>query len=257
MRPNRWSAQPVKLLEKVERSIELLVEGIPQTVFRQKLQPAELGRKLEREMLRQQQAGLGANLVPNHFDVALNPADFERFSGFRSSLENQMESWLTQVAQRKGCVFVDRVEVTLRESSEAGKRNPQIVAKFSDHPGNRPQSAGHTSALPSARPSANRTAHLTLLSGNGHERSFIVPAGSTTIGRAPENDIVLDSQDVSRRHARIDCSTSGIRIHDLGSTNGTCVNGDNVSVADLADRDVIHIGSQRLRIDMTASRGAR
>lgn len=247
----------MKLLEKVEKSIELLVEGIPQTVFRQKLQPAELGRKLEREMLRQQQAGLGANLVPNHFDVALHPADFERFSGFRSSLENQMESWLTQVAQRKGCVFVDRVAVTIRESSEAGKRNPRIEAKFSDHPASRPATAGHTSALPSARPSGNRTALLTLLNGTNHERSFIVPMGSTTIGRAPENDIVLDSQDVSRRHARIDCSASGIRLHDLGSTNGTRINGDGISVADLEDRDTISIGSQRLRIDLTAGRGAR
>lgn len=247
----------MKLLEKVERSIELLVEGIPQTVFRQKLQPAELGRKLEREMLRQQQAGLGANLVPNHFEVALHPADFERFAGFRSSLENQMESWLTQVAQRKGCVFVDRVEVTLHESDEAGKRNPRIVATFSDQPVNRQPVSGHTSALPPARQSANRTALLTLLNGSQHERSFIVPMGSTTIGRAPENDIVLDSQDVSRRHARIDCSASGIRIHDLGSTNGTRVNGESVSVADLADRDTISVGSQRLRIDMTAGRGSR
>ncbi len=247
----------MKLLEKFEKSIESLVEGIPQTVFRQKLQPAELGRKLEREMLRRQQAGLGANLVPNRFDVALHPADFERFSGFRSSLENQMESWLTQVAQRKGCVFVDRVEVTLRESDEAGKRNPRIDAKFSDQPASRQPAAGHTSALPSARGTANRTALLTLLNGSGHERSFIVPMGSTTIGRAPENDVVLDSQDVSRRHARIDCSAAGIRIHDLGSTNGTRVNGDSISVADLSDRDTISIGSQRLRIDLTAGRGGR
>lgn len=247
----------MKLLEKVERSIEFLVEGIPQTVFRQKLQPAELGRKLEREMLRRQQAGLGANLVPNRFEVALHPADFERFAGFRSSLENQMESWLSQVAQRKGCVFVDRVEVTLREDPEASKRNPRIDASFSEQPANRPPAAGHTSALPSARNSANRTALLTLLNGSSHERSFIVPMGSTTIGRAPDNDIVLDSQDVSRRHARIDCSASGIRIHDLNSTNGTRVNGDSVSVADLQDRDTISVGSQRLRIDMTAGRGAR
>lgn len=247
----------MKLLEKLERSIEQLVEGVPQAVFRQKLQPAELGRKLEREMLRQKQAGLGAPMVPNQFEVELHPTDFERIAGFSSSLENQMESWLAQVAHRKGCVFVSRVEVTLRESESAPKRDPRIVARFSDHPQTGHSPAGHTAALPRAVSHDNLTASLTLLEGSSSGRSFIVPVGSTTIGRAPENDIVLDHRDVSRRHARIDCSASGVRIHDLGSTNGTRINGESMSMGDLEQDDVIQIGSLRLRVDIHATRRGR
>lgn len=246
--------EQVKLLEKLERSIEQLVEGVPQAVFRQKLQPAELGRKLEREMLRQRQAGLGASIVPNRFDVELNPSDFEHIADYSSSLEDQMESWLAQVAHRKGCVFVSRVEVSLKSSEKAPKRDPKIVARFSDQHHSANSHAGHTAALPRSTPSGPITGSLVLLDGDQRGRSFIVPVGSTSIGRSPDNDIMLDHQDVSRRHARIDCTAAGLRVHDLGSTNGTRVNGENVSMADLAQNDVVQVGSLRMRVDIHGQR---
>lgn len=80
-------------------------------------------------------------------------------------------------------------------------------------------------------------------------RTFIVPPGTTSVGRAPENDIILDSPDVSRRHARIECNRTGIRVHDLNSTNGTRLNGDAIRVADVDDRDELTFGGQRLVVE--------
>ncbi|GAB4442334.1 MAG: FHA domain-containing protein [Chloroflexi bacterium OHK40] len=72
----------------------------------------------------------------------------------------------------------------------------------------------------------------------------VVPlAGSAlSIGRAPDNDIVLASRFVSGRHARVEPGVAGYRIVDVGSTNGLLFEGRRVPSHDLADGDVIRIG---------------
>jgi hypothetical protein len=68
---------------------------------------------------------------------------------------------------------------------------------------------------------------------------------STTIGRAPENEIVVPNQEVSRRHARIVVVDSGYVLRDLGSPNGTFVNGTRVtSDQRLRDGDKITVGGK-------------
>jgi hypothetical protein len=68
---------------------------------------------------------------------------------------------------------------------------------------------------------------------------------STTIGRAPENEIVVPNQEVSRRHARIVMVDSGYVLRDLGSPNGTFVNGTRVtSDQRLRDGDKITVGGK-------------
>ncbi len=62
-------------------------------------------------------------------------------------------------------------------------------------------------------------------------------AGRVTIGRHPHNDIVLDDPAVSGRHAAITCDGAGATLEDLGSSNGTFVNGARITQARLAQRD--------------------
>jgi diguanylate cyclase (GGDEF)-like protein len=64
-----------------------------------------------------------------------------------------------------------------------------------------------------------------------------------TIGRAPENDVCIRDQSVSQRHARIVLTPEGaVYVQDLGSTNGTYVNGEKVVRHTLWDGDRVHIG---------------
>jgi predicted component of type VI protein secretion system len=63
-----------------------------------------------------------------------------------------------------------------------------------------------------------------------------------TIGRAPESDVVLDVRSVSRAHARIFYEGGHYWIKDLGSANGTTVNGKKITLQMLADRDKIGFG---------------
>lgn len=67
-----------------------------------------------------------------------------------------------------------------------------------------------------------------------------------TIGRSPDNDLVLDRPGVSRRHARIERRGEGFLIQDLNSGNGTLVGGVKVEKQLLADGDAIRIGDARL-----------
>ncbi|AZP10996.1 FHA domain-containing protein [Undibacterium parvum] len=68
-----------------------------------------------------------------------------------------------------------------------------------------------------------------------------------SIGRRPENDLVLDQATVSGHHAAIDRTSVGIFILDLGSTNGTLVNGQPITKHLLQHEDVIEVGKYRLK----------
>ncbi len=69
----------------------------------------------------------------------------------------------------------------------------------------------------------------------------------TTIGRRPHNDVVIDNLAVSGEHAVIERGPEGVYLEDLGSTNGTMLNGRPVRRAPLQHRDTIDIGKYRLR----------
>ncbi|MFZ6750016.1 FHA domain-containing protein [Undibacterium sp. Ren11W] len=68
-----------------------------------------------------------------------------------------------------------------------------------------------------------------------------------SIGRRPENDLVLDQATISGHHAAIDRTSIGIFVLDLGSTNGTLVNGQPITKHLLQHEDVIEVGKYRLK----------
>ena len=70
-----------------------------------------------------------------------------------------------------------------------------------------------------------------------------------SVGRSRECDIAIDDPSVSRRHAELRRETQGYAIVDLGSTNGTQVNGEKVSRAKLQPGDRITLGQTELRFE--------
>lgn len=91
---------------------------------------------------------------------------------------------------------------------------------------------------------------LILLSDGGPEQEFELGKARVTIGRATTNDIPLSDGRISRMHARLECSRNTCTLVDMGSSNGTFVNGQRVEQALLQPGDVISLGGLRLRYDL-------
>lgn len=249
------------LLDRFEQSLERLLEGTTGALFRQKIQPAEIGKKLERAMLDNQRPSVGTSIVPNAYTVHLNPKDFAQVAGYASGLSRQMESWLFQVASRRQVTLLDKITVEFIEDSRAPQRNPRIEAIITDHvAAPRPQRraapnrsaqrhapADATSAFQVAAPPSEEF-QFRAVSGSLAGKTFAIPEGTSTIGRSDDNTIVIDLPDVSRRHARLERSRSHLRIYDLNSTNGTRVNGEAVHISDIQEGDEVQVGSQVLEL---------
>ena len=95
---------------------------------------------------------------------------------------------------------------------------------------------------------------LRFISGKYQGGEF--PLGDTkeiVVGRSSDLDMVLVEDMVSRRHARIACSDQQIVIEDLGSTNGTFVNGEKIKRATLKEGDRVLIGTSILKVVSTDS----
>ncbi|RPI51916.1 MAG: FHA domain-containing protein [Chloroflexi bacterium] len=95
-----------------------------------------------------------------------------------------------------------------------------------------------------------RFGKLVLVEQEGPEREFGLSKASVTLGRALSNDIVLGDSRASREHARLECGPQGCEIVDLGSSNGTRLNGNPVQREVLKPGDVVGLGSSQLRYEV-------
>jgi diguanylate cyclase (GGDEF)-like protein len=94
-----------------------------------------------------------------------------------------------------------------------------------------------------AEETAARNAYLIVISGRSVGRMYKVGAREMTIGRTQDAEIFIDDEGVSRRHAKLAPNIDGVRLIDLGSTNGTFTNGQPVDSRLLQDGDRVQIGS--------------
>lgn len=215
-------------LKGFERRIERAVEGVFGTVFKGGLRPVELGRRLIREMDDERTVDVrGRPTVPNHFTVELSPADEEQFADIAGALVKELADAAREHARDEGYHFPGPVEVELvvNETLRAGAF--QITGRMR-------QGAGGAGAGSLLLPTGDR-----------------VPLGEhiVAIGRVPESTIVLADPNVSRHHAEIRPRGSGYVVVDVGSTNGTRVNGVRISEHELADGDELQFGNTRMHFE--------
>lgn len=76
--------------------------------------------------------------------------------------------------------------------------------------------------------------------------TFMLEGDVTTVGRNPDSDVFLDDITVSRHHAELQCRDGAFFVHDVGSLNGTYVNGERVDATRLASGDEVQIGRFKL-----------
>ena len=87
-------------------------------------------------------------------------------------------------------------------------------------------------------------AYLVVLTGPARGRTLVVDTLPIEIGRSPEADLVLPDDTVSRRHAVLRGDRGALEVEDLGSSNGTSINGNPmVGALTLLDGDLVTFGS--------------
>lgn len=83
---------------------------------------------------------------------------------------------------------------------------------------------------------------LVMFRAGGDQRSFSISRDSTVIGRREDCDLRIPVGDVSRKHCRLRRGDGGLKVEDMGSSNGTFVNDERVTEADVNAGDVIRVG---------------
>ena len=214
-------------LQQFERRLERLVEGVFAKAFRSGLEPVELGRRLVRQMDRDRQLGpSGQRVAPNRFTFRLSPDDHARLEGSAAALVPELEEAAREHARDERYSFLGRVEVLLVADPSVAPGVLQLDAEVRAAPGGHP------------------TASLVLSGGQRHALGE-----STTIGRLDTCEVRLDDPTVSRTHARVVRVGDAYEVQDLGSRNGTKVNGVGIARRPLADGDVLLIGAVPVRFE--------
>jgi hypothetical protein len=213
-------------LQQFERRLERLVEGAFAKAFRGQLQPVELGRRLTREMDLHRNVGVRGLIAPNYFEVFLATADYERFESFGDVLNRELVEAVREHAGRERYQFLGPIEIVIHEDPELSASTFAIESRIDEGSG-------------------GPSDWLVLPDG----RRVGIADEIVTIGRLPECAIALDDPNVSRRHAQVRRDGQHVLVVDLGSTNGTKVNGVTIREQRLAAGDTITIGTTTLRFE--------
>jgi hypothetical protein len=215
-------------LKGFERRLERLVEGVFARAFKSSLRPVELGRRLVREMDDQRTVNVQGNVAaPNDFTITLGPEDHEQFAEIEDSLTRELCEAARSHAREEGYLFMGPVEVHLNLDPELRTGSFGLSARFKEGAGG---TAGGSLLLPDAK-------------------RIRLSDAVITIGRAAECEVRLADTSVSRRHAEIRPSGDTWAVVDLGSTNGTKVNGATVTDRKLKDGDTISVGDSHIKFE--------
>jgi hypothetical protein len=245
----------VGVLQRFERRLEGLVEGAFARVFGGVVQPVEVAAALQREAAdRKQIVGQGRVLVPNVFVVEVGASDLERFGEWDEQLRRELASMVAEHAKEQGWSFVGEVQVRFHQQDDLGTgvfrvRSSVLADAALDVA---PAPAGPPDGAPgpqvSPRPASTPTRPRLVLAGVGGAPERVVPLTRpvTRVGRGVDADLRLVDTGVSRSHAEVRVSGDSVTVVDLGSTNGTVVNGRRVSESELVDGDRLDIGATAL-----------
>jgi hypothetical protein len=211
------------LLDSFEKGLERAVNGAFAKTFKSGLQPIEITAALRREL--DTQAAVVARdriLVPNRFTVRLARGDYERMTGLGPTLIDELIQLVQQHAAAQHYQFSGGISITLAEDPTLTQGIVQIDSV-----------------------SVKGTVAWTPVLDVAGKRYPILKS-RTIIGRGSDADITVDDTGISRKHVEILWDGTRAQVNDLGSTNGSQLDGAPVNKAPLPPESVITIGRTRI-----------
>jgi hypothetical protein len=250
----RREASGMGRLERWERKLEGAVEGVFARALPSELQPAEVNSAVEREM--DDKAAIvarGRTLVPNDFVVEVSPADWERLEVYTESLGQELAQMAREHASGQGYSFVGPVRIRFESVPDLGKGRFRIRSGVI---------RGHTIEAGEVRQPMSDLPREQGMRFPGNPRLVVAGSGPgsgletgstyelmtpvTLLGRGTDCDLRLVDTGVSRHHAQIRVENGQVVLVDLGSTNGTLVNGQRAGQVALADGVNVTLGRTTL-----------
>jgi hypothetical protein len=225
-------------LRDFERRLGGLVEGLFSKTFRSGVQPVEIAKRVVRAMDAGKQVAVNEVWAPNRFEISLSPDDAPRFQQIEPALVKELSGVVLETAAERGWGLVGPPEVELFVDNKLKRGDLEIEASLVQ--GQEPVPAPQAEA-----PEPVQRAQLRVHEDGG-VRAIPIDRELLTIGRLAECDVVVRDTGVSRRHAQVRTVDGVSTVTDLGSTNGTKVNGREVQSAALTDGDTITIGSTNI-----------
>ncbi|WP_346728776.1 MULTISPECIES: FhaA domain-containing protein [Leucobacter] len=222
------------ILDSVERGLERAVNGAFARTFRSGVQPVEIASALKREL------DIGAVVVdrdrvlaPNRFVVRVSEKDADRLYQLGSTLGQELRGVITKHAKRQSYQLLGEPDVEIRSDSS-------ITVGVLEVDASRVEGAVDWVAAID-------------VDGTRHELS----RGTTTVGRGSDCGIRISDNAASRKHLELIWDgTAGI-ARDLGSTNGSKINGQRFREAALSPGTVITIGQTGLQFQLVPGREAQ
>ncbi len=205
------------------------MEGLFAKTFRSGLQPVELAKRILKEMEARRTVGVRDTWAPNDFVFTLAPGDAVRFEQAETVMAAELEQVVRDGAAERGWGLVGPAHVAFEVGERLKKGEFRCDAQFVEG---------------TERVEPTKASGASLVIADGQERRTVpLHATIVTIGRLPECEVVLRDPGASRRHAQIREQAGVYTLTDLGSTNGTTLNGQTVQTRELAEGDRIQIGN--------------
>lgn len=246
----------MSVLKTLESKIAGLVEGTFSRAFRSEVRPVEVARKLAREMEEHKSFSVSRTYAPNEYRVFLSPRDRERFAGYEAALTAELAGYLLEHARRERLTLLSRPVIEFETDDrlglgEFGIQTRVVQPEDDDADAGVParEQSGRTMIYSTAdrvsepleeRARARVKTALLMVEG----RKVVVGPAGAILGRGRQSDIVLNDPNVSRQHAEIRPRGGSWVLTDLGSTNGSQINGRRIDGSEvLRPGDEIELGA--------------
>ncbi|MDO4888531.1 MAG: DUF3662 and FHA domain-containing protein [Actinomycetaceae bacterium] len=215
--------------DKFERGMENAVASVFSRAFHSELKPVEITSAVKKAMDQNASTMTRSRTIgPNDFTVFLAPDDRERMAQWsEDALAEEITASITQYATEQDYTLLGPIRIVFETKEELSTGSLQVDALIK------------RGAVAPATSAAGASGHPIIEIGQDR---YLLTGNVTVIGRGSECDITVDDTGISRRHIELRVTPHGVVVTDLGSTNGSFVEGHRITAATLVDGNTITIG---------------
>jgi Protein of unknown function (DUF3662)/FHA domain len=256
-------------LKHIEKRMESLVEGVFGRAFRRQIHPVEIAKGITKQMDEGRMVSISRTYAPNDFTVHLSKEDTESIRAYQASLQDELIQYASTHAENKNYHLMTppRIRFETEDTLRFGEFG--VTAKLTGGDGPREKGApqdtsGQTRIFRTEESSGGEidqsTATISADEARRHglareivevvlgdAKHQLEGRGPWSVGRSQENDIVINDPNVSRKHARISRADNGFVVEDLGSTNGTLLDGAPIDRERIEGGDELTFGQSTAR----------